>query len=265
MIAQPIEDRWNLDEHFLRKAHEEAIDGLKEVDDVYANHREIVSDFFVTDVAFHYCPACGWWCIIRQCEYDTAKGMPYVAYHWAAGTLAGESFPNIDAPVAELRSYLCARYDDRFLINPFRLEDVIASIFRSFGARVSITQKSHDGGIDIFGLDAEERPFGIQVKRWRQHIGVEQIRAFLGALLIHDQPKGVFVTTSEFTSGAFRLCQRKHKGIELEPINAARLFDLIKVAQIKDFDESIIPHYAEEYTKLTPTLHYGYAIHMHCL
>ena len=47
----------------------------------------------------------------------------------------------------------------------------------------------------------------MQVKRNKdtRKIGVEDIRCFLGALLVQDMCRGIFVTTSSFTRGALNL------------------------------------------------------------
>jgi restriction system protein len=266
VIVESIENRWQLDESFLRTQHETSIDILVEHgEDTYAEHREIISEFHLEDVCFHCCPACGWWCIVQLIQYDTPN-MPYMAYRWAAGALTREEFPEIDAPLSEVRSYLCARYDQRFVINPYRLEDIVASIFRSFGCDVQLSSRSHDGGPDVFGFDRCGQAFGVQVKRYRRRIGVEPIRSFIGALMLHGQLRGVFVTTSDFTTGATRLCgQAKRAGIQLKFADANKLFEMIKAAQILNFDQANLQQLALSYAQGVPALNYGVGMHMNSL
>lgn len=92
------------------------------------------------------------------------------------------------------------------------MEDIVASVFHSFDCKVEISKKSHDGGIDVFGIDQVGMPFGIQVKRHRNKVRIDEIRSFLGALLLHGIANGVFVTTSTFTGGASRLQQQAGVG-----------------------------------------------------
>jgi restriction system protein len=66
------------------------------------------------------------------------------------------------------------------------------------------TKASGDGGIDgvinedRLGLDAVY----VQAKRWENSVGEPQLRDFVGALHAHRASKGVFITSSEFTSSA---------------------------------------------------------------
>ncbi|WP_297426840.1 restriction endonuclease [uncultured Acinetobacter sp.] len=64
--------------------------------------------------------------------------------------------------------------------------------------------KTNDGGID--GVISEDRlgldKIYIQAKRWEQTVHRPEIHKFLGALTDKKAKKGVFITTSDFSSGA---------------------------------------------------------------
>ena len=64
--------------------------------------------------------------------------------------------------------------------------------------------KSGDGGID--GIIKEDRlgldVIYLQAKRWEATVGRPELQAFAGALLGKQARKGVFITTSSFSSGA---------------------------------------------------------------
>lgn len=64
--------------------------------------------------------------------------------------------------------------------------------------------KSGDGGID--GIIKEDRlgldVIYLQAKRWEATVGRPELQAFAGALLGKQARKGVFITTSNFSSGA---------------------------------------------------------------
>ena len=68
----------------------------------------------------------------------------------------------------------------------------------------SAVGKSGDGGID--GIIKEDRlgldVIYLQAKRWEATVGRPELQAFAGALLGKQARKGVFITTSNFSSGA---------------------------------------------------------------
>ncbi|WP_162052889.1 restriction endonuclease [Pontibacter pamirensis] len=79
--------------------------------------------------------------------------------------------------------------------------------------------KSGDGGIDgiikedKLGLDA----IYIQAKRWNENnpVGRPDVQAFVGALAMHGAKKGVFITTSRFTTEAQAYTPRNETKIVL--------------------------------------------------
>jgi restriction system protein len=116
------------------------------------------------------------------------------------------------AIVEELLGRILDR-DDRFF------EEVVLDVLVALGyggsrreaaARVG---RSGDGGIDgviqedRLGLDA----IYVQAKRWARDraVGPREIREFMGALQDADAAKGVFITTSTFTSEASGLARRR--------------------------------------------------------
>jgi len=90
---------------------------------------------------------------------------------------------------------------------------------------------SRDGGIDAF-LQKDGQTVGVQVKRFRSSIKVEQIRSLAGALLSKGLTKGIFVTTSSFQRGAQPEADHlATKGYAIQLMDSARLFDALKIAQ----------------------------------
>ena len=65
--------------------------------------------------------------------------------------------------------------------------------------------QTNDGGIDgvikedVLGLDT----IYLQAKRWQNTVPIKEVRDFAGALLSKKSNKGVFITTSNFTSSAY--------------------------------------------------------------
>jgi restriction system protein len=86
--------------------------------------------------------------------------------------------------------------------------------------------RSGDGGIDgIISLDrlGLEKVF-VQAKRWQNPVGPESVQAFYGALEGRRANKGVFITTSSFTSGAIDFASLIEK---IVLIDGARLAELM--------------------------------------
>jgi restriction system protein len=72
------------------------------------------------------------------------------------------------------------------------------------------TRQTGDGGID--GMIKEDRlgldTIFIQAKRWQGSVGRPEIQKFVGALQGHRAKKGVFITTSTYTSEALDYAER---------------------------------------------------------
>ena len=97
-----------------------------------------------------------------------------------------------------------AKSNARFTIQPRLFEETVASVFRTLGYRAVVTSYSGDDGIDVI-LENDSGTFlGVQVKRYQDRIKVSQIRELLGALVINGMTRGIFITTSDFQSGAPR-------------------------------------------------------------
>lgn len=139
---------------------------------------------------------------------------------------------DIQAPLDEVKRYLLAKYEARFECHPRLFEETVASVFAALGYSSEATAYSHDGGVDVILRHGDGITTGVQVKRSRNPIEVEQIRSFAGALLVGGHAAGVFVTTSRFTSGAQEarnvLARRGHP---IELVDARKFFDVLKLSQ----------------------------------
>lgn len=94
-----------------------------------------------------------------------------------------------------------------------------------------ITKKSNDGGID--GIIKEDiLGFGrinIQAKRYKRElvIGREEIQKFVGALMVAQSNKGVFITTSYFSKGAIEYVQNLYGNTTVVLIDGIKLAEYI--------------------------------------
>ncbi len=193
------------------------------------------------------CQRCGWWTILTadfdvEVESETWSAVnrktlwptPYerpvagrvsLEAGCTSGSLMRAKMPaDLDRlGVEELQRYILANPDARFLVDPFKFESVVGGVFQNLGRTVVETARSRDGGIDLYLIDDGEGLVAVQVKRYRNRIGVSAIREFRGALL--EQPglaKGVFVTASDFTSGA-RRAAGLDRPVPIELVDANRL------------------------------------------
>jgi restriction system protein len=187
---------------------------------------------YETDTSKYWaCPICGWWKGYRSFRH-TEFGLRIFNEHGAAAALKNMAVSDISIPVEEVRSYLAANYDARLDVHPRNLELVVASVFRDHGYLSEATAYSNDGGIDVVLQGEDGKHIGVQVKRYRNSIQVEQIRSFAGALLLRDMTKGIFVTTSTFQSGAPNVSEAAAlRGIAIELVDAQKFLAYLKVAQ----------------------------------
>jgi restriction system protein len=87
-----------------------------------------------------------------------------------------------------------------------KLEEIVVELLMAMGyGEGKITGKTGDGGID--GIIKEDKLgldiIYLQAKRWEDSVGRETVQSFSGALDGKGAKKGVFITTSTFTRGAY--------------------------------------------------------------
>lgn len=95
-------------------------------------------------------------------------------------------------------------------LQPSEFEKLIGTLYKSMGYEISITQASHDGGIDI---KAEKNEPGgrivslIQCKRYVDVVRVQAVRELMGVVSRFQANKGIIITTSDFTKSARKEAQ----------------------------------------------------------
>jgi restriction system protein len=178
------------------------------------------------------CPLCGWWSFRHYLSFNSDAGSVYET-HGVDSSLLDFQRNDLSAPLRLLRNHLAANPEDRFYIHPTRLEDMVASIFRDFGYDVEVTGRTGDGGIDVVLRDESGR-IAVQVKRYRNSLEVEQIRSFLGAMVLDGTTRGIFVTTSRFQSGSSgTVLAAQERGFEVELVDGERFLQALGVAQLR--------------------------------
>ncbi len=135
----------------------------------------------------------------------------------------------------EIQTDLREQILERILLNsPTFFEELVVKLMATLGygtkdTLATVTNRTSDGGIDgiihqdTFGLDVVY----IQAKRYAQDqtVGWPELQAFVGTLAGLSAHKGVFVTTSRFSSGA--LAYLKTVNTRIITIDGERLVDLM--------------------------------------
>lgn len=121
-------------------------------------------------------------------------------------------------------------------------EKLCQRIFREKGfVKVEVTGKSGDGGIDGMGtLKLSLLSFKVffQCKRWKGSVGAKEIRDFRGAMSGRAD-KGLFLTTSNFTSGAKKEASRDG-AVPIELIDGVEICNLLKELQLGVTTQEIV-------------------------
>lgn len=102
-------------------------------------------------------------------------------------------------------------------LSPLEFESVIAELFEHMGYSVELTKRSYDGGIDVIIekdiASKKERTF-IQCKKYKNTIGVKDVRELLGVVEDKKATKGILCTCSDFSRSAIKLSNNNSR-IEL--------------------------------------------------
>lgn len=180
-------------------------DGLTEAEitEIANTHRVIYSLSDVGDAASS---------LVEESEVSHAPSLqtPKEAMDWALAEL-NQSVAN------ELMEFILGLTPDQFEV--LVLDVLLAMGYGASRRSLTRTGGSGDGGIDgIITLDrlGLEKVY-IQAKRWApgNNVGRPELQGFYGALAIRKANKGVFITTSTFTTPAVEYAAQVSDGIVL--------------------------------------------------
>jgi restriction system protein len=107
-------------------------------------------------------------------------------------------------------------------LGPYRFEYLTAALLRKMGYEVSMTKKSHDGGIDVIAkrdIAGNRETVYAQCKCVTKNIGVSCVRDLLGAVADGKASKGILFSTAGFSSES-RKFSRGNPRIDLVDINS---------------------------------------------
>ncbi|MFY9819770.1 MAG: restriction endonuclease [Thermoanaerobaculia bacterium] len=154
------------------------------------------------------CSACGWWKIEAESESSGLTFIPNLETstfetRYAHATLQNFSVKDWSGPLSDLERYLLVRRETLGEVPPRLVEETVADLFRNLGYIPELTAYSKDGGIDLFLTEpCESERIAVQVKRYKNHVGVELVRAFVGAMAFEGITRGIYIATSGYTRDA---------------------------------------------------------------
>jgi restriction endonuclease len=179
------------------------------------------------------CQGCGWWRLSRIVRNRFAPRIRGIAgIYRSAAILRRFSERDFREPIRDVRAFLMARWARRNNLDPLVVQDVVASVFRDLGWMILATAHRNDGGVDVVAERGGEQA-AIQVKRSKNAIGVDQVREFVGALVVGHRTKGIFVTTSTFTAGSHKAAlEASQEGRYVELVDSESFLRDIGIAQV---------------------------------
>jgi restriction system protein len=235
LIIAETEDCWPIDNDQILSAHQETIKIHKDLHDLEDCYLNLNLDSQSSEVRVEYCWSCGWWRLIKTISIGAEAHQMWDIVFGCAGILKQMDAVDVNVLMDEIRRFLVRNYENRINVEPKLFENLVASVFKSLNYSVLATGYTHDGGIDMVLINSDNKQIGVQVKNTKNLIEVEQLRSFLGALLLKNIPEGLFITTSSFRSGANKFSEKaSQSGIPIKFMNASAFYDALKIAQISD-------------------------------
>ncbi len=148
----------------------------------------------------------------------------------AESSLQDEALPP-DTPQADEDASLLGFLRVVKNLSPSGFERLSMRLLREAGfERVSVTGRSNDGGIDGVGVlqlnDLVSFNVVFQCKKWENAVPPKEIRDLRGAMQGRAE-KGIFLTTSTFTSNARAEAERPG-AVPIELVDGEKLFDMFK-------------------------------------
>ncbi|MEA2564286.1 MAG: restriction system protein [Acidobacteriota bacterium] len=181
------------------------------------------------------CPACGWWKIEAERDSSGPTFIPNVdaitlETRYAHATLQNFSVKDWSGPLSDLERYLLVRRSALGEVPPRLVEETVADVFKNLGYSPELTAYSKDGGIDLFLTEPRSgERIAVQVKRYKDRVGVELVRSFVGAMAFEGVTRGIYIATSGYTRDARTLETSDLVALELR--DGEWLLDALSVTQ----------------------------------
>lgn len=190
----------------------------------YCPFCEAELDAIFTDGGFWIidCLLCGWYLYVEPDGTEES----------AVLRIFDINSPNL--PLDELGAHLRRSFADLYNITWRRFEALVADVFKANGYRVILTRQARDGGADIIVLRSESahQEAIIECKKYakRRRVGIQVVRAVVGAAVSWDVRRAVIVTSSAFSRDArLSTTEFQRRGFALDLVDAAELLSLLGV------------------------------------
>lgn len=182
-------------------------------------HNEDVDSDFMG--ALETCPNCSYWewNYLEHCFISRPDLTVYAYTHFIGKFRTfDEIFP--EGCAQEIATWIRRNPKRWHSINPTKLEQLVADIFRANDSHVEVSHvgRPDDGGVDVIYIDAEKKQWLIQVKRREKPQSVEAvetIRNLLGTMVLENSAYGAVVSTADhFSYQAYKAVNRaKDRGM----------------------------------------------------
>ena len=193
------------------------------------------------------CPGCGWWHLSQRSLITDPRTKGTTCATWFE--LHHAVFSEIELgssllPIEDLRRHLARFWGQRKHMTAQQAEDLVASVLRDhYGGdvlRVTANANAPDGGIDLLMVsDGGLVRRAVQVKRRITHDvePLEDVRNFIGAMLLSGNDDGVFVTTAtRFSRNAAQAATNTNlarKRLNVELIDGEKILDLLENSNLR--------------------------------
>ncbi|PFU64047.1 hypothetical protein COK90_08820 [Priestia megaterium] len=124
----------------------------------------------------------------------------------------------------ELIKYLAKKPQIMRDMDPRKFEELVAELFSNKGYEVTLTQRTRDGGKDLYAIKKDivgTTLYVVETKRYSQtnKVGVDLVRGLYGVKSAERANVGVLVTTSSFTKDAIKFASPLKYELSLRDYN----------------------------------------------
>lgn len=184
------------------------------------------------------CEKCNWWEYAFKSNLK-AEDIDSNEIEISSAILKKFDIDSKEVPIVSLREYISKNPDKIYNIHHNKMEELVASVFKDhYTCEVHLVGKSHDNGVDLLIIESDS-PIVIQVKRRTAPSKTEAvcgIRELLGATLLQDTRKCMFVTTaSKFSKNAIK---SKDDAIKKSIVDSFELIDYNKFISLLELNKN---------------------------
>lgn len=184
------------------------------------------------------CKKCGWWQTNKECNFldNNLKIRTSTYAHSYHAVIESIDISSDNVIIEDLRRHLLINWNDRKFISPGKAEALVKSLLKEhlscdvFSATANVN--TPDGGIDLLVAHKNGKiQSAVQVKRRikKNTEPVSEVRNFVGALVIENFKKGIFVTTAErYSAPVKKIPNKLANRLELELMDGNELFEILK-------------------------------------